>query len=142
MGFEALSRGAEGVLFVEEARPVIQLLLKNAEALRVKNRIEVLAEPVERARHRLEALGPFDVVFADPPYAEGYEEKLLAWNWEKLLKPGGVFCLEWGLTKSQVAELPERVGFLVKIREKNYGDSVLTTYERAQQEASLGTDHE
>lgn len=118
------------MVFVEEARPVTQLLLKNAEALRVKDRIEVFSEPIERALHRLEGMAPFDVVFADPPYAEGYEEKLLAWNWEKLLRPGGVFCLEWGLTKSQVAELPEKVPFLVKIREKNYGDSVLTTYQR------------
>ena len=42
----------------------------------------------------------------------------------------GAFLLEWGSLKSQVSELPERVPFLVKIREKNYGDSVLTTYER------------
>jgi hypothetical protein len=28
-----------------------------------------------------------------------------------------------------VESLPDEVGFLVKIREKNYGDSVLSTYE-------------
>jgi hypothetical protein len=49
--------------------------------------------------------------------------------WKDLLKDGGLFCLEWGSVKSEVSELPDRVGFLVKIREKNYGDSVLTTYQ-------------
>ena len=77
---------------------------------------------------------PFDLVLADPPYAEGWEEKLLKeLPWAELLARGGRFCLEWGKLKSQnfrEGELPERFPFLVKVREKPYGDSVLTTYER------------
>ncbi|MGZ3709275.1 MAG: RsmD family RNA methyltransferase [Bdellovibrionota bacterium] len=72
-----------------------------------------------------------DLVFADPPYEEGWETRLLGeLPWEKLLREGGLFCLEWGVTKSEVSELPESAPFLVKIREKIYGDSVLTTYRR------------
>ena len=52
-------------------------------------------------------------------------------DWDAWLVPDGLFCLEWGKVKSAIVELPEKVGSLVKIREKNYGYSVLTTYRRA-----------
>jgi hypothetical protein len=39
--------------------------------------------------------------------------------------------MEWGVQKSMFESVPDQVGNLVKIREKNYGDSVLSTYERA-----------
>jgi 16S rRNA G966 N2-methylase RsmD len=71
------------------------------------------------------------LILADPPYAGGFELNLLALPfWDRLLQPEGFFCLEWGKQKSDVAELPEETPFLVKVREKTYGDSILTTYQR------------
>lgn len=131
LGFEALSRGAEFVAFVETSKPALALLNQNAKELKVMERVKVLGDSVEKSARALETLGPFDVIFADPPYAEGWETKLLeTFPWEKLLAPDGMFCLEWGMQKSQVKELPDNTPFLVKVREKNYGDSVLTTYQR------------
>jgi 16S rRNA (guanine966-N2)-methyltransferase len=131
LGFEALSRGAASVVFVEEARPALKCLERNIVDLQVTERARVLADSVERVSKRLAAYGPFDLVLADPPYAAGWEVKLLeSLAWGELLSEGGHFCVEWGAQKSQVSELPERVPFLVKVREKNYGDSILTTYQR------------
>jgi 16S rRNA (guanine966-N2)-methyltransferase len=131
LGFEALSRGAASVVFVEEARSVLKLLEGNVAELAVADRLEIIGDSVARAGKRLEGYPPFDIVLADPPYAADWELKLLNdFRWNELLAPGGYFCLEWGTQKSQVSELPERVPFLVKVREKNYGDSVLTTYQR------------
>ena len=131
LGFEALSRGAAFVTYVESAASVVKMLEINAAELEVRDRIQIIKEPMERALKKIESLGPFDLILADPPYAAGWEEKLVyETNWETLLRPGGLFCLEWGVQKSQVKELPEKVPFLVKVREKNYGDSVLTTYLR------------
>jgi 16S rRNA (guanine966-N2)-methyltransferase len=130
LGFEALSRGAAFVTFIESAKPVVKLIEKNVAELKVADRAEILAESVETAIPRLGKRGLYDIVLADPPYAGGWEEKLLAMDWTRLLNPDGLFCLEWGTQKSKVAELPEKAPFLVKIREKNYGDSVLTTYQR------------
>jgi len=128
LGFEALSRGAARVVFVESAKPALKLIEKNAITLGVQDRIEIVAESVERSWTRASGLG-LDLVLADPPYAGGWEQKLLdSAPWGKILKPGGRFCLEWGVQKSQVSVLPDETSFLVKIREKNYGDSVLTTY--------------
>lgn len=135
LGFEALSRGAASVVFVETGRQALKLIERNAQELAVSDRVEVLSESVDVAWKRLASRGAaFDVILADPPYAEGWEMRLLnELPWRELLAPGGVFCVEWGTQKSQVSELPERAGNLVKIREKNYGDSVLTTYSAEQQ---------
>jgi 16S rRNA (guanine966-N2)-methyltransferase len=135
LGFESLSRGASHVSFVENSRAAIKTIEENASDLKVLDRIEIISESVEKIAFRL--LGksaPFDVVLADPPYIDGWEMQMLEglkWPWDELLAEGGMFCLEWGNQKSQVDSLPDRVGVLVKVREKNYGDSVLTTYTRS-----------
>jgi 16S rRNA (guanine966-N2)-methyltransferase len=131
LGFEALSRGAQEVVFVEMARSALKIIEKNSETLDVKGKVRLIGAPIPAALTQLEPFLPFDLVFADPPYEAGWEIKLLMHlPWERLLVSGGYFCLEWGIQKSVVTDLPDRVPFLVKVREKNYGDSMLTTYSR------------
>jgi 16S rRNA (guanine966-N2)-methyltransferase len=135
LGFEALSRGASHVVFVESARSSLKLVVKNIAELGVDKRTSVIGEPIDRAQPRIKHFAPFDLILADPPYAEGWEERLLReFQWDLLLKPGGYFCLEWGRLKSRVGELPDSFPFLVKIREKTYGDTVLTTYVRSEEQ--------
>ena len=68
LGLEALSRGAESCLFVEQDAAAIRALRANIAALRAQPRCEV------RAGSAL-ALGPakaaLDLLFLDPPYASG-----------------------------------------------------------------------
>jgi 16S rRNA (guanine(966)-N(2))-methyltransferase RsmD len=131
LGFEALSRGALEVVFVEKAKSVTTLIQKNASTLKVTEQVQVLTGSVETVLEKLKRLGPFDLVFADPPYEEGWEIKLLTdWPWESLLTEQGHLCLEWGSLKSLASELPAEVNALEKVREKHYGDSVLTTYSK------------
>src|SRR6187431_1988680 len=47
LGFEALSRGAEHVVFVENARPAQQAILANARTLGVDKSITLLSLSVE-----------------------------------------------------------------------------------------------
>ncbi len=130
LGFEALSWGAAQVVFVEKSKQNVKLIQKNAKELGVgASQIFLIPEPIERAMKILDQYGPFDIVLADPPYAEGWERKLFRLiSWENLLRDQGVFCLEWGKQKSIESPLDQPLPFLVKIREKSYGDSVLTTY--------------
>jgi 16S rRNA (guanine966-N2)-methyltransferase len=131
LGFEALSRGALEVVFVEKSKKVTALIEKNASLLKVSGQIHVVTGSVDAVLEKVKSLGPFDLVFADPPYEEGWEFKLLNdWSWESLLSKGGQLCLEWGSQKSQISELPDEVNSLEKVREKHYGDSVLTTYSK------------
>lgn len=132
LGFEALSRGASSVVFVEQAPVALKCLSRNAAELNVEDRVDIVGDSVDRVEARLLSHAPFDIVMADPPYAEDFEMKLLdAFPWGRLLAEQGYFVLEWGTQKSRVEELPERTPFLVKVREKNYGDSILTTYRRS-----------
>jgi 16S rRNA (guanine966-N2)-methyltransferase len=70
LGFESLSRGAAHVTFVEKHRPTAASLGKVARDLGVADRVDVLSAPAERAVNAVE--GHYDLVFADPPYAQPY----------------------------------------------------------------------
>jgi 16S rRNA (guanine966-N2)-methyltransferase len=67
IGFEALSRGAKHVTFVELHAPTAQRIRATAVELGVEKRATVLCAPAEKAAQRL--TGRFDFVYADPPYA-------------------------------------------------------------------------
>jgi 16S rRNA (guanine966-N2)-methyltransferase len=67
IGFEALSRGAAYVTFVERHAPTAAAIVATAEALGLRERVRVVCASAERAVARLN--GPFDIVYADPPYA-------------------------------------------------------------------------
>jgi 16S rRNA (guanine966-N2)-methyltransferase len=70
LGFEALSRGAAHATFVEQHRPTAEALRASAAALGLADRATVLALSTERAARLVE--GRYDLVFADPPYAQPY----------------------------------------------------------------------
>ena len=67
VGLEALSRGASAALFVESHAQTAKLLRRNIADLGVTG-AEVVCAPVEKALRNEPGL-PFDIVFADPPYA-------------------------------------------------------------------------
>ncbi len=131
LGLEALSRGASAVTAVENHRVSIQVIQDNVKALGVGTDLTILPLSVDRAWSEILRTGPYDLVLADPPYADGWELRLLEEApWAELLGPEGLFVLEWGVVKSKFESLPEETPFLVKIREKLYGDSGLTTYRK------------
>lgn len=67
VGLEALSRGAAHVLLVESSTRAVKVIRANVAALGMPG-AEVVADRVERVlRHQPPE--PYDLVFADPPYA-------------------------------------------------------------------------
>ena len=67
LGFEALSRGAASATFVESDPRAAAAIRKNAEGLGAPGRITL----VGGSALALPQAGPFDLIFADPPYAPG-----------------------------------------------------------------------
>ncbi|MDP7304045.1 MAG: 16S rRNA (guanine(966)-N(2))-methyltransferase RsmD [Pirellulaceae bacterium] len=67
LGIEALSRGAGRVCFVERDRVAAATIRANISELDVDVGAKVIAGDVRRVD--LSRDGPFDLVFADPPYA-------------------------------------------------------------------------
>ena len=76
LGFEALSRGAAEVTFVEKSRRAVRMLEQNAAAL------DATGATIRRddALEFLRTAGPpdYDVVFLDPPFAENRLEEICA----------------------------------------------------------------
>ena len=68
VGFEALSRGASGLILVEENRDAQLSIERNIEILKPRNCL-VIPRKVEEAIPILEKNGrKFDIIFMDPPY--------------------------------------------------------------------------
>lgn len=66
LGFEAISRGSESCLFVDEEVKHIRQIEKTAKIFGVDGQISTLAADVETFLQQHH--GRFDFVFADPPY--------------------------------------------------------------------------
>jgi 16S rRNA (guanine966-N2)-methyltransferase len=92
LGFEAISRGAEHVTFVEKSPRVASVIQENARRLDIEAQVEIVVDEVERfvVRHRDFR---FDALFADPPYTfrgvEALPDGLMG-----LIAPGGLLILE------------------------------------------------
>jgi 16S rRNA (guanine966-N2)-methyltransferase len=67
LGFEALSRGAALACFVEQDRSAVVAIRANADSLGAGERATIITGAAETVK----ANEPFDLVFADPPYAAG-----------------------------------------------------------------------
>ncbi|MDA0640105.1 MULTISPECIES: 16S rRNA (guanine(966)-N(2))-methyltransferase RsmD [Nonomuraea] len=72
VGLEALSRGAAHALMVESDPKAVRTIRANMVALRLDG-AGVVADRVERVLAK-PCAEPYDIVFADPPYAVGGEE--------------------------------------------------------------------
>lgn len=68
VGCEALSRGADGAFFVEVDPRIAQQLRQTVTALGLAQRATILCGDAARIASRID--GRFDVVFADPPFAQ------------------------------------------------------------------------
>ena len=90
LGLEALSRGASHCAFVENDRAAVDAIRANAAKLGATG-IEVMA----MSAARLPLAGPFHLILADPPYAEGSGSAVVAAVVAaKWLAPGGWLAVE------------------------------------------------
>lgn len=73
-GFEALSRGASSVTFVDKQINAVKVIKANAASLN-ENNVQLFNEDV--LNFLSEKKGEFDIVFVDPPYKLEIYEKVL-----------------------------------------------------------------
>lgn len=136
LGLEALSRGARRAVFVEADASAAAVLEGNVRDLRVEPRAVVIRGKAGAAL-RSGRLGEFDLVFADPPYADRTSLDLLALLDEsRVLRPGGVIVLEQDAGEPS-SPLPE--GWSL-IREARYGRTVVRFYRRTRGGAPAGVE--
>lgn len=127
VGIEALSRGANKVVFIEHHRPAAELIRKNLEALNVESGFRLLTCQVSTGLERLEGEGrEFDYVFLDPPYEEirEYHHVLRQLGRTPLISSASLVIAE----HSRHVELEDRYGSLARTRLLRHGDARLSFY--------------
>ena len=128
-GIEALSRGAPRATFVEQDRRAVTVIASNLARARLAERATIVsAEAIAflRASRDLGQLG-FGAVLLDPPYGDA--TLLLAL--ERLAEPGASWLAESAVVVAKHfwrAAPPERVGRLVRTRDRRFGETALTFY--------------
>jgi 16S rRNA (guanine966-N2)-methyltransferase len=119
LGLEALSRGAAFACFVEQDPRAIAAIRANVEALGAAERSRVLA----RSAESLPPEQPFDMLFADPPYAPGSGSAALG----HIVKSGWAASGAWVSVETQRGDSIDPQGCTVAA-ERNVGRARLTLF--------------
>ena len=121
LGIEAISRGADYALFVDEGVEARALLRDNVESLGLGGVTRIFRRDASRlgAAHPLD---PFSLIFLDPPYGKGLAEKSLI-----SARDGGWLMPEALLVVEEAADAgfktPE--GF-IELERRRYDDTEFT----------------
>lgn len=125
VGLEALSRGAGHVLLVESDPRAARTARSNVTSLGVADRVRLVTAPVRAVLAAGPEDGePYDVVFADPPYATADDEltavqrALVDRGW---LAPDALVVIE----RSRRSTPLSWVDPVTAVRERRYGETTL-----------------
>jgi len=128
IGIEALRRGASEVVFVEISRGYTKNINQLLKKFGFTERASIIPKKVLSFIKWAEVKQlTFDIIFLDPPYhTEEIIHALSAIGRSNIAKEGGLVIAEHFVKR----QLPERFGELQKIRDYNYGDTILSVYKR------------
>ena len=127
-GIEALSRGAASAVFVEKDGGACDVIGDNLKACHLSGGTTVRASALSfldggSSRHG----APFDAVLIDPPYAEPLLEPTLV----RLADPARGWLADGAIVVAKHFwrdAPPTVVGDLVRLRQKRFGETMLTLY--------------
>ncbi len=134
LGLEALSRWSGRVLFVDSDREVVENLRENIRRLKFEDASRVAARDLSRGVGFLKTMGaPFDLVLADPPYLQGWGQRMVEGVLtESLLTDEGLLVLE----HDQKEPLPERVPGGLLADQRRYGQTIISFFRKLKDESS------
>jgi 16S rRNA (guanine966-N2)-methyltransferase len=122
LGLEALSRGAEGVSFIESGRKALSLLRQNIGLCRAEAACRVV--PLDARKPGANPGTPHDLVFLDPPYGKALGEAALT-----AALAGGWVAEAALIVWEESAPITPPDGLRL-IEERRYGDTVIRFLER------------
>ena len=123
VGFEAISRGASSVVFIERDRIAQKVIQNNIETLDCSERAALIRASIS-AWSGQNPDSQFDIIFADPPYHDvqfSTVSKLFTH-----LKVGGTMIL----SHPGRGEAPSGVKGIVVVDNRSYGNASLTFFRR------------
>ena len=127
LAFEALSRGARLALCVDRDKRCVGAIRESAKTLSLEGLSAMsvdLLGPIGAVVARLSARGPFDLILADPPYAEAERvlSLLSALAEAELVDDEALFVLEHA---SRDALSPPEGSRLASVASYRYGDTAV-----------------
>lgn len=124
LGIEALSRGADEAIFVDQHAAALKALETNLAACRFAERAQVVRGDFRTALRKLAAEGRrFDLVFIDPPYEGGMRDAAAAAA-TAVLAPGALVAVE---TADTEPPFTAPAGWTLEA-ERKYGRTLIYLY--------------
>ena len=122
-GFEAINRGAQHVIFVENNKARCERLAKDLERKGFSDRSSIHCADVLKSTDWLK--GRFDIIFADPPYTiKPFNDLIVKIENNELLHPNGIVFLE----HSSNLNLEQSIGGMGLVTKRKYGDSAISVF--------------
>ena len=124
LGIEALSRGAERVIFVEKGRKALQLIQRNITQIGLEGRVEIIPRDANRAIGILKGKGEiFDLILMDPPYEKGLIKRtLIKLISHPIYHTGSILVIE----HDRREPMPDTLEGWNLVRERRLGDTVIS----------------
>ena len=122
LGFEALSRGAAHVTFVDDGQAARALLRENTALCQAGGAVKVFRRDATKLGDV--AAEPFDLIFLDPPYGKGLGARAL----EAAVQGGWIAPGALVVWEENAAQLPPE-GF-TRVDARKYGDTHITILEK------------
>ena len=125
LGIEALSRGANSAVFVDQREDACKIIRENLRRTKLESQGRVVRSDyldyLRRSREK------FDIILLDPPYAEVFLENALKCITEiDILKSDGIIVAERPVEK----ELPFEFEGFTRSKDYKYGKTLLTFYRK------------
>lgn len=125
LGIEALSRGANSALFIDDREEACRLIRENLKRAKLDSQAKVIRS--DYMQFLKNCSEQFDIILLDPPYAEVFLENSLKLITEiDILQSGGIIVTERPVEKS----LPWAFPGFTRSRDYKYGKTILTIYRK------------
>lgn len=125
LGIEALSRGAQRAVFVDEGEKACALMKENLRRTKLEQQGRVVRS--DYMSFLRGCRDKFDLIFLDPPYAEVFLENALKCITEiDILRSGGIIVCERPLDKEL---LLQSTGYS-RSKDYKYGKTLITLYRK------------
>lgn len=115
LGIEAISRGADSAVFIEQSRECCRIIQRNVENLGITSQTKIIHSDA-RAFVQNASSSKYDLILIDPPYNKGLASGLAPHVYE-LVELGGVLVIE---------HTPDEIIPLEPWKTKVYGGTKIT----------------
>lgn len=132
LGLECLSSGAGHCSFVEKDPAALKMLRANLINLGFDKQSRTISRALPMALKQLDPGKPFDLIFADPPYARDDAREIIGEILTRGLLAEGAWLL-WECSSRSVAKSALEKGFagLELFKQKSYGETELFIFEQS-----------